>query len=66
MSRVEEIEKSVQALSPEELASFRDWFSRFDDEVWDEKIERDALSGKLDALAGAALASHRSGESREL
>ena len=66
MSRVEEIEKSVQALSPQELASFREWFVRFDEAAWDEKFERDALAGKLDALAGAALNAHRAGRSREL
>lgn len=66
MSRVEEIEKSVQALSPQELASFREWFIRFDEAAWDEKIERDASAGKLDALANAALRAHRTGKSREL
>lgn len=66
MSRVEEIEKSVQALSPEELATFREWFARFDEKAWDEKFERDALAGKLDALASVAMNSHRSGKSREL
>jgi hypothetical protein len=66
MSRVEEIEKSVQALSPQELASFREWFARFDEAAWDEKFERDALAGKLDTLAEAALNAHRAGRSREL
>ncbi|MGQ5488339.1 hypothetical protein [Thauera sp. AutoDN2] len=66
MSRVEEIEKSVQALSPQELASFREWFARFDEAAWDERFERDALAGKLDTLAGAALNAHRAGRSREL
>lgn len=66
MNRIEEIEKRVQALSPEELASFREWFVRFDEATWDEKIERDASAGKLDALANAALCAHRAGKSREL
>lgn len=66
MSRVEEIEKSVQALSPQELASFREWFARFDETCWDDKFEHDASAGKLDALASAALAAHRAGKSREL
>jgi hypothetical protein len=66
MNRVEDIEKSVQALSPQELASFREWFARFDEAAWDEKFERDASSGKLDVLAGGALNAHRAGKSREL
>lgn len=66
MTRLEEVEKSVQAMSPQELASFREWFARFEETVWDDKFERDASSGKLDALAGAALNAHRAGKSREL
>lgn len=66
MSRVEDIEKSVQALSPQELASFREWFARFDESRWDEKFEHDVSVGKLSELSSAALAAHRAGKSREL
>ena len=66
MTRLEEVEKNVEAMSPQALASFREWFARFDEAAWDEKFERDASAGKLDALAGVALNSHRAGKSREL
>ena len=59
MSRVEEIEKSVQALSPEELATFREWFARFDERAWDEKFERDASPRKMNAPAGFKDECHR-------
>ena len=66
MSTIEEIEKAVESLAPQELARFRAWFDNFDSARFDEKIERDANSGKLDELAKQALADHHRGSSREL
>ena len=66
MNTVEDIEKAVSKLPPEELAAFRAWFEAFDAARFDEKIERDAASGKLDRLADEALASYREGRAREL
>ena len=66
MSKVEIIEQEIKTLSPTELAAFRHWFSEFDSEVWDRQIEQDANSGKLDALANAALKSFKSGGCSEL
>lgn len=61
MTKIEEIEKAVAELSPEELAEFRAWFEALDARLFDEKIERDAKAGKLDALAVEAHANHRAG-----
>lgn len=61
MSRIEEIEKEVQGLKPNELKAFRKWFWDFDAEIWDRQFEKDALSGKLDSLAESALKSFKSG-----
>jgi len=66
MSRVDALEKSVRALSDEELAAFRAWFVSFDAEAWDRQIEADLQAGKLDAIAEEAVAEYRRGESREL
>jgi hypothetical protein len=63
MSRVERIEGQVKSLSIEELKDFRDWFARFDAEVWDAQIEADATNGKLQSLAERALRDHESGRS---
>ena len=63
MSRVEQIEGEVKSLSPDELKAFRDWFARFDAEVWDDQIEADAKNGKLKSLAERALRDHESGRS---
>ncbi len=61
MSKIEEIEKEVQGLKPDELEAFRKWFWDFDAEAWDRQFEKDALSGKLDAVAEAALKAYKSG-----
>ena len=66
MSTVEDLEKAVAKLSPDELARFRAWFETFDADRFDRKIERDAKAGKLDQLADEALAEFREGDAREL
>jgi hypothetical protein len=66
MSKVEEIEKAVEQLAPKDLAEFRAWYEAFDARRFDEKVERDALGGKLDRLAEEALADFRAGRAREL
>jgi hypothetical protein len=63
MSRVENIEGEVKNLSPEELKTFRDWFTSFDAEVWDAQIEADMKNGKLRSLVDRALRDHESGRS---
>ncbi len=66
MSKVENVEREIQALSPQELAAFRQWFAAFDAEAWDSQFEADVLAGKLDALAERALRDHAAGESTKL
>jgi hypothetical protein len=66
MIKIEDIEKAIEQLSPEGLAKFREWFDAFDARVFDEKIERDARSGKLGGLVSDALADFRAGRAREL
>lgn len=63
---IEDLEKAVAKLPPDELAKFRDWFAAFDAARFDEKIERDAKAGMLDRLAEQALADHAQGRTREL
>ena len=63
---VEDIEKAVSKLPPDELARFRAWFEAFEAARFDEKIERDAKAGKLDRLAEEAIADFRAGRAREI
>jgi hypothetical protein len=65
MTRIEDIEKAVEQLSPQDLARFRAWFEEFEARVFDEKIERDAQAGKLDKLIAEARANHETGHREE-
>jgi hypothetical protein len=66
MTTIEEIEKAVAELPPDELARFRAWFEEFESARFDERIESDARAGRLDQLAEEALADYRAGRAREL
>ena len=50
MTKIEQIQSSIEQLSPEEIAELREWLEELDARRFDEKIERDAKSGKLDKL----------------
>jgi hypothetical protein len=66
MTKLEDIEKAITQLSPEDLARLRPWLEEFEGRILDERIERDARSGRLDELAAEALADHKAGRSRRL
>jgi hypothetical protein len=50
MTKLEQIQSSIEKLSAEEIAKLRDWLDELEARLFDEKIERDAKAGKL-ALA---------------
>ena len=62
MSKVKNLESQIQELSPEELTAFREWFTKFDADAWDQEFEADVMSGKLDAMAERALREHNAGK----
>jgi hypothetical protein len=66
MNALQNIEKAVSELSPEDLANFRAWFAQFDAQVWDQKFEEDVAKGKLDHLAKKALQDLKSGRCTDL
>ncbi len=63
---VEDIEKAVAQLGTREFGRFRAWFEELQAARFDQKIERDAQSGKLDRLADAPVQDFRKGHAREL
>jgi hypothetical protein len=63
---VEDIEKAIEKLGAREFDGLRAWFEEFQAARFDQKIERDAQSGKLDRLADAAVGDFRKGRAREL
>lgn len=66
MTKLEQIEKSVSELGPEELRAFAVWFDKLQAKRWDIQFEEDAKRGALDALAENALAEFKTGRSRSL
>ena len=60
MTKLEEIEAAVAKLSVEERKKLRAWLNELDERLFDEKIERDAKTGKLDALEAKARENYRS------
>lgn len=66
MSTVEEIKSAISALSKEDYIHLREWLSEKDWEQWDEEIERDSSSGKLDFLMEEAVAEKNQGRLRKL
>jgi hypothetical protein len=61
---IEDIEKSIAGLPPDQYAEFRAWFEVFEADRFDRKIERDAQAGKLDRLADAAIDDLRKGRAK--
>jgi hypothetical protein len=66
MTTIEDLEKAVAELPPDQLLQFRAWFEAFEAARFDQDIERDAEAGKLDRLAEQAVADYRAGRAREL
>lgn len=66
MTRLEKLEREIQKLGREELATLRYWFRKYDSDEWDRQIEEDVRGGRLDRLAEEALAAHKAGGTKEL
>ena len=66
MTKIQKIEQEVAKLTLQELTAFRDWFSRYDAEEWDQQIEGDVRVGRLNLLAKKAIQAHKEGRSKAL
>lgn len=66
MISVDDIERAVARLPPEDLVAFRAWFETFEAGQLDDRTSRDASEGRLDRFAEKALADRRQGLTREL
>jgi len=63
---IEEIEKVVTQLPKDQLRKFRDWFYKYDSDIWDNQIEKDITDGKLDFLVKEATSEYKAGNSKKL
>jgi hypothetical protein len=61
---IEDLEKAIASLPPDQYAQFRAWFEAFEVDRFDRKIERDVQAGKLDRLADQAIDDLRKGRAR--
>lgn len=50
MDRVEEIEAAINDLPTEDFRRIANWFRERDQSLWDQQLDSDASSGKLDFL----------------
>lgn len=66
MTKLEQIEKSITELSPEELKAFAAWFEALQADIWDRQIEADIKAGRLDKLVAEARAEIAAGKLRDL
>jgi hypothetical protein len=60
-----EIKSAVRQLSPKELAELAAFVLEQDNAAWDEQIEQDAASGKLDFLFHEADSERQAGKLRD-
>ena len=65
MTNIEQIESAISKLSREDMARLRAWFDELEEQRFDEALERDAKSGKLDKLAAEARANMKAGIGEE-
>lgn len=66
MFRVEQLQQRIAELNAAELKELRQWFDRYEADLWDREIEKDSKSGKLRRLIDPAISAHRAGHSTEL
>lgn len=62
MNKIEHLEQQIAALSAEEQARFRAWYTAFDADAWDRQIERDEADGKLRQMVDDAVRAHHAGK----
>lgn len=63
---LQEIEKKISELAPDQLSKFREWFLAFDADKWDQQLGSDVSAGRLDQLANEAIGEHQAGKSTKL
>lgn len=63
---VQEIEQAITQLSPAELAELSAWLADYQAKVWDDQIERDLETGRLDALLNEVDAEYEAGQAKPL
>ena len=66
MLTIEQIEAAILELPPDKFHQLLEWFSELDYRRWDEQLEQDVASGKLEDLAQEGIADFEAGRYREI
>ena len=66
MTKLEQIQSTIEQLTPAEIAHLREWLDELNERLFDEKVARDMESGKLDGLLAEVRANHKAGRREEL
>jgi hypothetical protein len=61
MTKIDEIKGAIETLPEEEKSALKRWLDEVDAQIFVDKIERDAASGKLDGLIANARANYKAG-----
>jgi hypothetical protein len=65
MSRVEQLERAIEELSPEEFGEIARRVNAIEQKRWDEQLDRDGAAGKLDFLIADAKSERTSRAARK-
>lgn len=63
---IKDIENAISKLPPTKLKTFRAWFYKFENRIWDKKFEQDVKKGKIDTLGEEAVRAFKKGHCKEL
>ena len=63
---VKDIEKAITQLPRNEITELSQWFEEFQNQMWDEQIERDSNAGRFDKLIDQAKAQYAAGRCKPL
>lgn len=63
---VRKIENAIRELEPNELAELMGWLEDYQAKVWDQRIEEDLRSGRLDAVLAEADQEYEAGLAKSL
>ena len=65
MSTVEEIERAIEQLPPQDVTRLAGWLLKRDNDAWDKQMAEDSAAGRLDYLFDEAQAERSAGTLRD-
>jgi len=66
MATIETIQREIESFPPPAYKNLAHWFFERDWELWDNELEEDSQSGKLDFLIDEAIEEKQAGKLRDL